>query len=100
MQELARSNQAATEPLFQHKAKQPQYLRRRTVPPEREPPVRVVHGNVMELVGGAYRRLVRKLLNLARLSLVCRESPDSRGREREAAEGGAARGCETVAEEK
>jgi len=38
------------------------HLRRRTVPPEREPPLRARHGRVVQLVGRAYSGLLRHML--------------------------------------
>lgn len=74
-------------------------LRRGAIAPESESPVRVVDGNVVELVGRAYRRFVRELLDIGRLSVVGGKGSDSGRHEREAAEGIGARRDEAVAKE-
>lgn len=45
-------------------------LRRRNVSPESEPPVRIVSRNVVELIGGAHRRLARQLFSFDALYLI------------------------------
>lgn len=63
------------------------HLRRRIITPESELPVRVLDSDIVELIGRAYRRVTRKLLDIGGLRLVGGESPDFHNFERETADG-------------